>query len=159
MSTLTKILAGAVFLALTGCAGFGGGADQQRHPSDFEDIAVEPSQLESGFLRDGMFVPVEELVQVEPGMNQEEVRALLGSPVTGSTDGWWFYNINLPLEGIDDYLVCQYRVTLESGTVTAVDWRRRQCVARYDALVAAIPVEMPEPQRISLSSDILFDYK
>jgi|SRR5690606_19529686 len=162
MSTLTKILASAVFLALTGCAGFGGGADQaQRQPSDFEDIVLEPTQFQSGFLRDGMFVPAEELVQVAPGITQEEVRSLLGAPVTGSTDNWWFYNINLPLEGLDDYLVCQYRVTLQNSRVTAIDWRRPQCSARYEALVAAIPapVEVDEPQRISLSSDILFDYK
>lgn len=161
MSTLIKILAGTALLALTGCAGFGGGdADRvQRQPSDFEDIVLEPSQFQSGFLRDGMFVPAQELVQVVPGLTQEEVRSLLGSPIAGSTDGWWFYNINLPLEGLDDYLVCQYRVTLQDARVTAVDWRRPQCNARYEALLAGIPVEMEEPQRISLSSDILFDYK
>src|SRR5690606_4015414 len=69
--------------------------------------------------------------------------------------------INLPLEGLDDYLVCQYRVTLENARVSAVDWRRPQCSARYAELVAGIQPEPEpaEPQRISLSSDILFDYK
>lgn len=165
MPILIRFLAGALSLALAGCAGFGGekdaertDAEMQRQPGDFDNVVLEPSQFRSGFVRDGMFVPVQELTQVLLGITQSDVSRLLGSPVGGSSDGWWFYNINLPLEGIDDYLVCQYRVTFRASRVTAVDWRRPQCSARYAELVSMISEPESEPQKISLSSDVLFAY-
>jgi outer membrane protein OmpA-like peptidoglycan-associated protein len=162
---LNRFLVAAAIAALAGCTnGFGGGssgggtaAAPERGPSDFEDVALDLAELGPGFVRNGMFVPVQELTQVRTGMSRDEVRNVLGEPITGSSDGWWFYNINLPLEGIDDYLVCQYRVAFTGESVSEAAWRRPQCTARYDELVAGLAP--PEPQTITLSSDVLFAYK
>lgn len=163
---LNRLLAGVAVVAVAGCMnGFGGTTNStaarqpaERAPSDFEDIALDLSDLRPGFIRNGIFVPVQELTGVRVGMSREQVRNQLGGPVSGSSNGWWFYNINLPLEGIDDYLVCQYRVAFTGDTVSDITWRRPQCKARYDELVAANQVPA-EPQTITLSSDVLFAYK
>jgi outer membrane protein OmpA-like peptidoglycan-associated protein len=161
---LKKFLAGVAIAAMAGCAtgGAGNGATTQtaRGPSDFEDVALNLSELGSGFVRNGMFVPVQELTKIHPGMSREEVRGVLGEPIESSSQGWWFYNINLPLEGIDDYLVCQYRVAYNGEAVSEAAWRRPQCQARYNELVAALAPPAPAaPQTITLSSDVLFAYK
>jgi outer membrane protein OmpA-like peptidoglycan-associated protein len=164
---LNRFLVAAAFAALTGCTtgtsggGTAGGAaaSAERGPSDFEDVALNLAELGPGFVRNGMFVPVQELTQVRVGMSRDEVRTLLGDPIADSSAGWWFYNINLPLEGIDDYLVCQYRVAFTGESVSEAAWRRPQCKARYDELVAGLAPTPAEPQTITLSSDVLFAYK
>jgi len=164
---LSSLLAGAAIVALAGCMNGIGSTNTtstspqaERSPSDFDDIALDLANLGSGFVRNGIFVPVQELTSVRVGMNREQVRSQLGTPVNGSSNGWWFYNVNLPLEGIDDYLVCQYRVAFTGETVSEASWRRPQCKARYDELVASLaPAPSSAPQTITLSSDVLFAYK
>src|SRR5690606_6273806 len=83
---------------------------------------------------------------------QADVSGLLGE-ADQSRQRWWFYTINLPLEGVDDYLVCQYRVTFDAqGLVQYGEWRRPQCKERFDAL------KKPDVQEITLSSDVLFAF-
>ncbi|HWK54366.1 MAG TPA: OmpA family protein [Hyphomicrobiales bacterium] len=122
-------------------------------------MVLDLSQPLNGFVRNGIFVPVREIAEVRTGATREQVREQLGPPISESSPQWWFYNLNLPLEGLDDYLVCQYRVSFNGDNVAATSWRRPQCQARYDMLLAATPPPVEEPQRITLSSDVLFEYK
>lgn len=165
---LNFLLVGLVAVALTGCAttetanGPSAANDagaSARLPSDYQDVVLDLSQPLNGFLRNGIFVPVREIADVRVGATREQVREQLGPPISESSPQWWFYNLNLPLEGLDDYLVCQYRVNFNGDNVAAVSWRRPQCQARYDMLLAATPPPVTEPERITLSSDVLFEYK
>ncbi|TNE89362.1 MAG: OmpA family protein [Gammaproteobacteria bacterium] len=125
-------------------------------PSDFKDVSVQFNELGSNFLRNGFFSEGEKLAKVQVGTPQYRVQEILGSPVDGSGQEWWFYDINLPLEGINDYLVCQYRIAFDSQkNVSELAWRRPQCRELYEVLTRPKP---PEVQEITLSSDVLFAF-
>lgn len=141
------------------------GGQVQRLPSDFEDIAVDVGSLGGGYLRNGVFVPAALIQQVAPGASRAEVQSILGTPAISTSPDWWFYNINLPLEGLDDYLVCQYRVAFAGDVVSEAVWRRRQCQVLHDGQLAraasaarAIAAAPSQPQEITLSSDVLFEF-
>lgn len=133
---------------------------EQRLPSQFEDVAVELSSFAGGYLRNGVFLSATDIYEVGPGVNRREVQRLLGVPTDSPTPEWWFYDINLPLEGLDDYLVCQYRVAFDGDVVEEAVWRRPQCKTLHDGMLAnAFAVEVVEqPQEITLSSDVLFAF-
>ncbi|MGJ8690520.1 MAG: OmpA family protein [Gammaproteobacteria bacterium] len=167
-ASVIKILSGMLFLTMTGCvsndtnsvADSANNESAERQAYDYEDIELNPSEMKVGVLRDGFFIPVEELVQVTSGVERASVQSILGTPISNSTQNWWFYNINLPLGNADDYLVCQYRVAFQGDLVGNQDWRRPQCRALYEELVENLPSDKPvEPQRITLSSDVLFAYE
>src|SRR5690606_30480381 len=86
--TLNQLLAGVAIVALAGCvngisgtsSNTGSTATQaERSPSDFEDIALDLANLGPGFVRNGIFVPVQELTGVRNGMSREQVRNQLGA--------------------------------------------------------------------------------
>lgn len=139
---------------LAGCAGSGDRDDGlARQPSDFEELRVRASDLGSGFLRKGRFSTPGDIARISPGDSREDVQRRLGEPLSDSSDDWWFYNVNLPLEDMDDYLVCQLRVAFDrERKVSNVEWRRTQCRDRYASLLP------PEPQQITLSSDVSFAF-
>lgn len=134
----------------------------ERSPSDFADVAVELDSFGGGYLRNGVFLPATDIHQVGPGVNRREVQRILGMPTDSPTPQWWFYDINLPLEGLDDYLVCQYRVAFAEDVVEEAVWRRPQCKVLHDGMLAnafaAVEAEPPQPQEITLSSDVLFAF-
>lgn len=138
--------------------------EQQRLPSDFEDVSVELGRFAGGYLRNGVFLPATAIYQVAPGVNRQEVQRLLGMPTESPSPDWWFYTINLPLEGLDDYLVCQYRLAFSGDVVQEAVWRRPQCKVLHDnMLTRAFAVDtssqpQTQAQVITLSSDILFDF-
>jgi len=144
---------------LAGCSAFQSDPEENNknvHPSDFQDVSVELGKLDSNYVRQGFFAETDKLSQVQPGMPQYRVQELLGEPVKRADRDWWFYNINLPLQGIQDYLVCQYRVAFDSqSNVSEVAWRRPQCRDLYEILTRPKP---PEVQEITLSSDVLFGF-
>ncbi|MDQ7730794.1 OmpA family protein [Halomonas sp. SpR8] len=121
---------------------------------EFSDVSADFTTLNESFIRDGTFIPVPDVRNVEQGQNlsKEETQGILGSPnEAGSTfeDNNWLYNINLPLSE-SDYLVCQYRVSFQQNVVVNTDWRRPQCEQRYR--------ELSEPQEYTLSADLLFGF-
>lgn len=150
-------------LAILGCGLMAGCStfDEQEQqdlaqPSDFNDVSVQLDQLGSNFIRNGFFPEIQKISQVKIGTPQYRVQEILGSPVDGSGQDWWFYDINLPLEGINDYLVCQYRIAFDAQkNVTELAWRRPQCRDLYEILTRPKP---PEVQEITLSSDVLFAF-
>ncbi len=167
-ASVIKLIFGMLFVTVTGCvsndtssvASSANDESSERQAYDYEDIELDPAEMRTGVLRDGFFIPVEELVQVAPGAERESVQSILGSPISSSNQDWWFYNINLPLGNADDYLVCQYRVAFQGNLVGSQNWRRPQCQALYQELVANLPSDEEEqPQKITLSSDVLFAYE
>lgn len=159
-AAITGALALCGMFFLGGCAGNGGvdRSGSEKDPSAFADVAVQVKNLKGDFVRKGNFVSVKSISQVTPGSDRDEVIKLLGHPLSQSGDKWWFYNINLPLQGMDDYLVCQYRVTFDGReTVAATTWRRPQCQARYNELLTP-PQTAVQQQEITLSGEALFSY-
>lgn len=156
-----KVVSGLAVLGcglLIGCGTIDDQPEEQNvvQPSDFHDVSVELGKLDSGYLRNGFFAEMEKLSQVVVGTSQYRVQELIGSPVERSGREWWFYNINLPLSNMNDYLVCQYRVAFDSDLkVSEVAWRRPQCRDRYEVLTRPKP---PQVEAISLSSDVLFGF-
>lgn len=101
----------------------------------YSSVVTELPKLDAPFLRDGVVVPPSNIRQVQPGLTQDQVRALLGEPVAQERDGQalqWDYNLKLRTgEQRRDYLVCQYKVLFgqSSDVVTGTAWRRPQCKA------------------------------
>lgn len=146
-----RLLAICGLFLLAGCAGFQGDK-REVLPSDFDDVFVGATEIPPGYLRMGRFIAYEDLAKIKPGTARNTVQELLGTP-DRDNNGWWFYNVNLPLEDSRDYLVCQYRVTFDSSNqVSAADWRRRQCRDRFADL------QQPEVQEITILSDVLFAF-
>lgn len=166
ISPVSRMLLACCLVLLGACATQDQrGGEGQRLPSEFEDIAVEVVALDGGYLRNGVFVPAALIQQVAPGTSRAEVQSILGTPADSTSPDWWFYNINLPLEGLDDYLVCQYRVAFAGDSVTEAIWRRRQCQVLHDGQLAraasaarAVAAAPSQPQEITLSSDVLFEF-
>lgn len=122
---------------------------------EFTNVNADFTGLGEGFIRNGVFISLQEISRVEQASKQlskREVASFLGSPNDPAStfqDSSWLYNINLPLAA-DDYLVCQYRITFSQELVTSSEWRRPQCEARY--------LELSEPQEYTLSADLLFGF-
>lgn len=122
---------------------------------EFTDVNADFTGLGESFIRNGVFLPLQEISKVEQGgsrLSKRDVASFLGNPNDSASafqDSNWLYNINLPLAG-DDYLVCQYRVTFSQELVTNSEWRRPQCETRY--------LELSEPQEYTLSADLLFGF-
>lgn len=122
---------------------------------NFTDVSLEVTDIRPGYIRNGLFLPIPNISQVQSGvgrLSKEQTVRLLGNPNDSTSsvqDDNWFYNINLPLE-TNDYLVCQYRVSFSNQVLSSLEWRRPQCAARYAALV--------KPEVLSLSADLLFGF-
>lgn len=125
------------------------------HAESFGDVSLQVTDIKPGYIRNGLFLPVSNISQVEDGvgrLSKNQTMGLLGNPNDGASsiqDDSWFYNINLPLEN-SDYLVCQYRVYFSNQMVSGLEWRRPQCQARY--------AELLEPDVRSFSADLLFGF-
>ncbi|MDW0361645.1 MULTISPECIES: OmpA family protein [Vreelandella] len=127
------------------------------HAEGFTDVVAPPTGLNERFLRNGAFIPINNLQQVRDGaggLTKQDVTNLLGSPNDSSTTGLgdgWLYNVNLPLHG-EDYLVCQYRVSFSQQVLLSSEWRRPQCNRLFAEL------SKPQPQELNFSADFLFGF-
>lgn len=157
MGIVMRVTALCALALLTGCASVGSGDDAQvRGPMEFDDVGVKVAELDSQYVRQGAAVAPQTITQVVPGISKSDVRGLLGRPANETTQRWWQYHINLPLDAEGDYLVCQYGVAFDpADQVSSTKWRRPQCSALYDELVRPV---VPEVQEITLFSDVLFGY-
>lgn len=143
------LLAAGVLLAAAGSIA------SSAHAQGFTDVTASPTGLNERFLRNGTFIPINNLQRVSEGsgrLTQQDVASLLGSPNDPSSTergNNWLYNVNLPLQG-EDYLVCQYRVSFSQQVVMSSDWRRPQCSRLF--------AELSQPQALSFSADLLFGF-
>lgn len=117
----------------------------------YHNVQTQVRQLDEVFLRDGVAVPLENIVAVRKGMTAQRVRELLGEPrSTSDTGSEWDYHLALPLvEQGTDQIVCQYKVQFDaSGVVSGAAWRRKQCQVVADS----------QPRTIHMESDWLFGF-
>lgn len=142
----------AIALSVTGMLVVGGPAKA----GQFTDITSHLTELNEGYVRDGFFISPRDLQEVFDGsgeMTRVEVLNILGSPNdVSNAQGVLLYNINLPLYD-NDYLVCQYRASFTQQVLTSSEWRRPQCNAVFEELLAAY-----QPQELSFSADLVFGF-
>jgi outer membrane protein OmpA-like peptidoglycan-associated protein len=115
---------------------------------------------------EGLFVNVENLRKVAPGLTKHQLYALLGAP--HFNEGvWnvktWNYLFDFrKSDGSSDYFACQFQVVFGKGAIASeFHWKPEACKSVLDehAEVAAAPVPVALPKEpIRLASDTLFDF-
>lgn len=98
---------------------------------DYSDIQMTRPDFDEPFQRDGRVTPMADVVQVLPGVDGDQVRALLGNPIRtghGALGPEWDYDLKLRLAD-EDFIVCQYKVVFDARNEAVVEtqWRRYQC--------------------------------
>lgn len=140
------------------------------HGLDYSNVEMDLPDYDEPFQRDGRRVPTAQILSVVPGTTAEQVRELLGEPLsteTGERGPEWNYNLKLDIAD-EDFIVCQYKVVFapDEQTVREISWRRYQCRLAMDKMAAALPVPPvqqapavpPMPESFDLSGDFLFDF-
>lgn len=108
------------------------GAHASEPPAlDYSDINMSRPDFDEPFQRDGRTTPIEQVLQVVPGANPDQVRTLIGAPLRtghGARGPEWDYDLKLDLAD-EDFIVCQYKVVFDarSEAVVETQWRRYQC--------------------------------
>lgn len=161
-----KFLAGLVTVALwSSCLATGAenrsASEVNPHGLVYSDVVMTWPDFSEPFQRDGVVLPPERILRVKRGVHAQDVRALLGEPLsvgTGALGTEWDYNLKLDLAD-EDYIVCQYKVVFEDESMTVKDtvWRRYQCKLAMET-VKVEPAPVQEPKTIELSGDFLFDF-
>ncbi len=158
--TLTP-LALAGLMVMTGCHNTR--SDAADEPVAADDV-VFPDPARAS-VPEGIFVNVENLRQVAPGLTKRQLYALLGAPhfnegVFGVKTWNYLFDFRKS-DGSGDYFVCQFQVEFgKGGIATGYHWKPQACKAVLDdhvQIAAPPPAAMPE-QPIRLASDALFDF-
>lgn len=114
---------------------------------------------------EGIFVNVENLRKVAPGLTKRQLYALLGEPhfsegVFGVKTWNYIFDFR-KADGSGDYFVCQFQVGFGKGAVSnQYHWKPEACKSVLNEPTAAAiptPVALPE-EPIRLASDALFDF-
>ena len=103
------------------------------HKLEYRDATARRPDFQPPFLRDGVVVQPQRFKDVRSGLAAPQLQALLGQPVqrgSGLRGSEWDYNFKFRLPQSQNYLVCQYKVVMDSQgqTVREAYWRRKQCL-------------------------------
>ncbi|WP_434030207.1 OmpA family protein [[Pseudomonas] boreopolis] len=153
MQTMMKMvvlgLASAAALGLAGCRSVAG------------DGFPDP---ERAYPRGGTFVNIDDLRQYAPGMNKDQVQALLGPPQFNE-GMWgvreWNYLFNLRRSVGAEPVRCQFRIEFDSkGVAQNQHWKPEACSALLEPPAVAAPAAPPPPPPapVRLQTDALFDF-
>ncbi|MFG6176268.1 OmpA family protein [Halomonas sp. THAF12] len=139
-------IAGLTVLGLQGCA-----TENAREGMAFPDPG-------DAWVEGGTYANLDNLRKMRVGASKDQVRDLLGSPhfsegLIGVHE--WNYVFHLP-QGDGSYRVCQYQVKFDNDMLAeGLHWRDGECAA---LLEPPSPEAPPEPQRMTLAADTLFDF-
>lgn len=142
-------------------------------------------KLSSSYLKTGAFIEPEVFERVQPGLDRDQVRLLLGNPHFNEgliAKNKWNYAFNFKTGQANEYITCQYQVVFENvenekkpqpiSHAESIPTRNSLMVAEYwesptcEALVrATVTEEQPElnevsaqTQSIEIGSDALFSF-
>lgn len=140
------------------CAFFSSYSSGDQFP--FPEIEVPASELRSDFLRPGSLTRLGNILKVCQGLSSEEVKTMLGSPVSMVKNGGesaFFYDFIVPLNNTGSNLVCQYKVVFKEGLATSeYGWRRDVCRDQYKLIY---PFSNHDKEgKLILDSSLLFDF-
>jgi outer membrane protein OmpA-like peptidoglycan-associated protein len=115
--------------------------------------------------RGGTFVNLDDLRQYAPGMNKDQVLALLGAPHFNEKL-WgvrhWNYLFNLRPSVGAAAVRCQFRIGFDSnGVAQSQSWKPAECSALLQPPQAVVPPPPPAPPPaapLRLQADALFDF-
>jgi outer membrane protein OmpA-like peptidoglycan-associated protein len=157
---LPTVLAGLA-AGIAGCGSIRSKASSDSHQGS---EATFPDAARAS-VPEGIFVNIENLRKIAPGMTKRQLYVLLGAPhfsegVFGVHQ--WNYILDFRKSGgSGDYFSCQYQIVFDKNSQAEnFYWKPESCasvLAKPMPEQAALPVAMPaEP--IRLSSDALFDF-
>jgi outer membrane protein OmpA-like peptidoglycan-associated protein len=156
----SKLIGAAAAAALMAAQAWGAA------PAD--DKVVFP-EVGSEWLQGGTFVNVDNLRQVAPGLQKDQLYDLLGRPhfKTGMfAVKEWDYLFNFRTGKGDEFVSCQYKVVFDDNYIAkSFHWKDPACAAflappapaKPVAVVAPAPVPQPA-KRIALGTDGLFRF-
>ena len=113
----------------------------------------------------GTFLDLDHLRQYAPGMNKQQIQALLGRPQFN--EGFfgvreWNYLFNLRRSVGAEPLVCQMRIDFNSdGIATGQAWKPAACATLLEPPAPPPPPPAPPapaPEPVRLQTDALFDF-
>ncbi len=154
----SKLLLAAV--ATAGCAAAIAAGPVVQARGSVGDVPF-PDRARS-YLSDGDFVNVENLRQMRPGLDKDEVRLLLGNPhfkegLFGVDE--WNYIFNFHTGTGDDVVTCQYQVRYDkqqgSYRVASMHWDGPACMELANRGPGTSEAAL---ERFSLSTDTLFAF-
>lgn len=158
---LPTMLVGLAVLA--GCSTTHSKATSDNNGSSGEVSFPDPSHAT---MPEGIFVNIEDLRKVAPGVTKGQLYNLLGTPhfsegVFGVRKWNYIFDFRKS-DGSGDYFSCQYQVEFDkSGHAKDFHWKPESCksVLAPPAAVAEAPAPVALPKEpIRLSSDALFDF-
>lgn len=161
---LRSILLSAAAALLAACSSHGGTTDQA--PAQGAEAAVDFPDPSKAYVREGTFVNIDNLRLFAPGLNKEQLYALLGTPHF-SEGMWgvneWNYLFNFRSNPGSEFFTCQFKVTFDrSGAAQAGYWKPQACssiVNPPQAAAAPAPAPaQPLKQPLRLSADALFAF-
>jgi outer membrane protein OmpA-like peptidoglycan-associated protein len=154
-AALPALLAGALLAA--GC-----GTTASRSSDNAEGVSFPDPDRST--VPEGLFVNLENLRKVSPGMTKKQLYALLGHPrfdegVVGVRRWNYIFNFRKS-DGSGDYFTCQYQIVFDKQDLAQqFYWKPEACKAVLEARHAPPPRPAPLPaQPIRLSSDALFGF-
>lgn len=115
---------------------------------------------------EGIFVNIENLRKVAPGMTKTQLYNLLGTPhfnegVFGVREWNYIFDFR-KADGSNDYFRCQYQVEFDNHShAENFYWKPESCKSLLDRPVPAVAPSVPEvlpKEPIRLSSDALFEF-
>lgn len=138
-----------------------------------DDGSVKFPDRGSAWLKEGTFVNVENLRKVAPGLNKNQMYALLQEPhfsegVFGVRK--WNYIFNFRTGNGDEYVTCQYQVQFDDKKlVQATYWKEPECAnlvsPKVPEVIVVPPPPLPPPvqevevrEKVSLGADTLFKF-
>ncbi|MFC4298945.1 hypothetical protein ACFO0J_12910 [Castellaniella hirudinis] len=99
---------------------------------NYSNIKMDTPDYDVPFQREGRFSDPSVLRQIAPGLPVADVTRILGQPLdrtSGSKGEEWDYHLRLRMPESENYLVCQYKVVIDSAQkVKESVWRRHQCL-------------------------------
>lgn len=117
---------------------------------------------------EGVFVNLENLRKVAPGMTKHQLYALLGTPHFNeglfAVRKWNYIFDFRKSDGSNDYFSCQYQIAFDrQGIASDFYWKPEACKSVLDIHGSVTPPPGPAPdvlpaEPIRLSSDALFDF-
>ena len=121
------------------------------------DAEIKWPEPDSGWLKNGTFIDVEQLRRMGPEMTKDQVRELISYPQF--SEGFlhprtWNYLFNFRTGNGYEYVTCQYQVVFDKHErVESTHWRGADCVPNREVKPA---VNQTRP--VSLSSDGMFAF-
>lgn len=122
-----------------------------------EDADIQWPDADSGWLKKGTFVNVEQLRRIGPDMNKDQVRELISYPQFN--EGFfhprsWNYLFNFRTGQDYEYVTCQYQVRFDKHeNVESMHWRTAECAQYLDVKPVVI-----QSHPITMSTDGLFAF-